>query len=218
MKIIPNIIHQYYPDNIIPSNIKKLMDKWRKIHPNWEYILYTPQKLKELELNPDINIAKFQIINKNGGFYIDYHFEPIKKLDELLDENEIILIGNEHPLYFKSINQKFFGGIPDHKIWKDAIKEKKIINNNYDDIVIDEKLFTSINECEYITDCNILNCKFKYPNSFAVYHHLQSSLLTKIFCFLKKYIIRILTLMTFLLYFVWYKSIIESLKETFVNI
>ena len=217
MKIIPNIIHQYYPDNIIPHKVKKIMDKWRKTHDNWEYILYTPQKLKELELNPDINIAKFQIIDKYGGFFIDYHFEPIKKLDELLDDGEIILIGNEHPLFFKSLNQDFFGGMSDNIIWKDAIKNKKLINNNYDDLVIDEKLFTSISQCDYITDCNLLNCKYKYPDSFAIYHHLENNIFVKIFCFLKKYIIRILSFLTILLYFVWYQNFVSTFKETFIN-
>jgi hypothetical protein len=222
MKIIPKIIHQYYPDNNIPINIKKIMDKWRRSHENWEYILYTSKKLEELELNPDINIAKYEIIDKYGGFFIDYHFEPIKKLDELLNDGEVILIGNEHPLFFKSINQKFFGGIPDNIIWKDAIKNKKIINNNYDDLVLDEKLFISINKCDYITDCNLLNCKYKYRDSFTIYHYLENSFITKIFCYLKKYMIKILTILTFLLYFVWYKNSVSltanMIKETFGNI
>jgi hypothetical protein len=217
-KIIPNIIHQYYPYEIIPNKIKKLMDKWRTTHQNWEYIIYTPLKLKELGLNPDINIAKFEIINKSGGFFIDYHFEPIKKLDELLDDGEIILIGNEHPFFFKSINQDFFGGIPQHSVWKEAIKNKKIINNGLDDIFIDENLFVSTNKCDYITDCNTVNCKYKYPESFAIYHYFENNLITKIFCFMKKYIIKILTFLTFLLYFIWFKNAYTNAKETFTNI
>lgn len=216
--MIPNIINQYYPDNIIPPNIKKFMDKWRNMHPNWEYVLYTPQKLKELGLNSDITIAKFEIIDKNGGFFIDYHFEPIKKLDDFLDDGDIIIIGNEHPLFFKKINQDFFGGAPNQSIWKDAIKNKKIINNNYDNFVIDENLFVSVNQCDYTTECNLLNCKYKFPDSFAIYHHLQTSILTKIFCFMKKYLIKILTILTFLIYFAWYKSIFISFKESFRNV
>lgn len=212
--MIPNIIHQYYPDSIIPNKIKKLMDKWKNMHPDWQYYLYSPQKLKELGMSSDINVAKFQILDKYGGFYIDFHFEPIKKLDNLLNDGEIILIGNEHPSLFKKINQDFFGGIKDHHIWKEAIENKKLIKY---DTYIDDNLFISINECDYITECNLINCKYKYPDSFAIYHYLESSLSKKFFCYFKKYLLKILTLITFIFTFFWYKNVYKSIKETFNN-
>ena len=84
---IPNVIHQIWLGGPIPTQIKEMMDTFSvdyiKRYPGSRYILWDDNKLKNFKMiNRDLfdqedkydcksDIARVEILNKFGGFYID---------------------------------------------------------------------------------------------------------------------------------------------------
>jgi mannosyltransferase OCH1-like enzyme len=83
---IPAVIHQIWFGDI-PSNIKEMMDTfsvdYMQKNPGWRYIFWDEKRLKSIDMmNGDIfqseksydcksDIARLEILNKFGGFYVD---------------------------------------------------------------------------------------------------------------------------------------------------
>jgi len=94
---IPKIIHQICLNNNgeKPDKYKKFQKNWSKIHPEWEYRFWSEKEINKLELenrklydetnNYSIkyDIAKYEILHRFGGLYIDPEFECLKKFDIL---------------------------------------------------------------------------------------------------------------------------------------
>jgi len=158
---IPKIIHQiwYQGYDKLPEKYHPMQQSWKEIHPHWEYYLWDQKKIEQLieESYPDvyetytklprmiqkIDFAKYIILHKYGGVYVDMDMKSLKCLDDLFEkypdkdlfaaELDIgctskwclsIWVATESkyvngPLY----NNAFFACIPEHKFWKDVINE-----------------------------------------------------------------------------------------------
>ena len=95
---IPKIIHQMW---IGPKpRPKKLMATWKEKHPDFEYIFWTEENLKDMdfecksqieemtELNGKCDIMRWEILYKYGGVFIDADSFCIEKLDDSLMKRE----------------------------------------------------------------------------------------------------------------------------------
>jgi hypothetical protein len=93
---IPKIIHQIWVGKKeIPPKYITFMEGWKKLHPDWEYKLWTDQDIdsfpwedKDTFLkakNPAMkgDIWGYEIIYKYGGVYIDCDMECIRPLDPI---------------------------------------------------------------------------------------------------------------------------------------
>jgi len=92
---IPKIIHQVWLGSPLPEEYKAFVQSWKDNHPDWEYILWTDEKVKEFPLinqhyydeatnyGEKSDILKWELIYRIGGVYIDTDFECIKPLDVL---------------------------------------------------------------------------------------------------------------------------------------
>jgi len=79
---IPKIIHQICLNNKTPERYKKIKKSWLDKHPDWEYKFWSEKEIKKLGLeNPEI--AKYEILHRFGGLYVDIEFTCIKKFDLL---------------------------------------------------------------------------------------------------------------------------------------
>jgi len=94
---IPKIIHQIWlsPDEQqdIPDQFKQFRATWLHYHPDWEYKLWTNKDIEALNLenkqlyDAAINyaersdIARYEILYRFGGLYIDVDFECLKPFD-----------------------------------------------------------------------------------------------------------------------------------------
>jgi mannosyltransferase OCH1-like enzyme len=158
---IPKIIHQiwYQGYDKLPEKYHPMQQSWKDFHPHWAYYLWDREKIEQLieESYPDvydtyiklprmiqkIDFAKYIILHKYGGVYIDMDMKCLKCLDYLFKEypdknlfaTELnigctskwclsIWVATEGkyvngPLY----NNAFFACIPEHKFWKDVINE-----------------------------------------------------------------------------------------------
>lgn len=94
---IPRKIHQIWiGPKKLPLRYKKWMDSWKFFNPEWEYKLWLDIDIKKLNLvnekfykksnNPGYksDVARYEILNKYGGIYIDTDFECLKKIPKEL--------------------------------------------------------------------------------------------------------------------------------------
>jgi mannosyltransferase OCH1-like enzyme len=92
-EIIPRTIHQIW----LGSNVPKKYDQWRKswklLNPGFEYILWDENKIlktglinekqfiKSKSFGVKSDIARYEILYKFGGIYVDTDFEALKPID-----------------------------------------------------------------------------------------------------------------------------------------
>ncbi|MFC1841578.1 glycosyltransferase family 32 protein [Candidatus Dependentiae bacterium] len=94
---IPKIIHQIWLGNNgkLPEKYKAFQISWINNHPDWEYILWTEKEIDEFGLKNrkhydeadnygvKSDIARYEILYRMGGLYIDTDFECLKPFDIL---------------------------------------------------------------------------------------------------------------------------------------
>ncbi len=92
---IPKIIHQIWLGSPFPEKYKELQATWKKHHPDWEYILWTDEDVDKfclenkeiydntLNLGARSDIARYEILYRMGGLYVDTDFECLRSFDWL---------------------------------------------------------------------------------------------------------------------------------------
>lgn len=133
---IPKIIHQIWVGHKpLPENCKLMQEKWKKFHPNWEYILWTDENVKNLKLiNRELydktkdmrekaDLLRYELLNQFGGLYVDSDYECIKNFDELLIYDFFVGISPNN--VNEIINNAIIGSIKGHDIIQNIIKNVK---------------------------------------------------------------------------------------------
>lgn len=92
---IPKKIHQIWLGSPLPEGYKQWANSWKKMHPDYEYKLWTDEDVKSLNLpnkkayndiknpGPKSDILRYHILNKFGGIYIDTDFECLQSFHTL---------------------------------------------------------------------------------------------------------------------------------------
>lgn len=118
MTKIPKHLHQVWlGNNPIPDNYIKWRDNWRKLHPDWEYTLWTDKDVVELDplLNKCIkfssksNVVRLWVIKEFGGVYVDMDFDWNKNIDIFLEHSAFV--AKEVPTRYCNA---FFGAVKHH--------------------------------------------------------------------------------------------------------
>lgn len=140
---IPKIIHQIWIGSPLPEQYKKLQKTWKKHHPDWQYILWTDKEIRKLNLfnmdkyNFAINygeksdIARFELLYRFGGVYVDTDFECLQPFDILhhaCDFYTSVAYDKECLMYSAVIACK-----PGHPIIKKCIEDLRLITSNTND-------------------------------------------------------------------------------------
>jgi mannosyltransferase OCH1-like enzyme len=144
--LIPKIIHQTWKNSEIPEEYILFQQKVKKLHPDWEYKLWTdennlqfvkdyfPQLLKKYVALPKnimrADVIRYLIMQKIGGLYLDLDYEMIKPFDILeyglvLPYNRSIESGDTYNAFGNCI----FASSPGHKFWEFVIKEFEEISD-----------------------------------------------------------------------------------------
>lgn len=146
---IPKILHQIWLGSPFPEKYVALRDTWLKHHPDWEYMLWTEREIDDFGLKNKhlyehaINygersdIAKYEIIHRYGGVYIDVpDYECYKPLDDLHKAYDFYLgiqpLDTEHV----QIGLGLFGARPGHPLLAKAISEISKKSKNPEPIVL----------------------------------------------------------------------------------
>ena len=102
-QFIPKKIHQIWiGPKKLPENYKKWMRTWKIFNPGWEYYLWDEEKIKKLNLKNKLafnstsnqgsksDIARYEILNKFGGIYLDTDFQCLKSIPDSLLTYEFV--------------------------------------------------------------------------------------------------------------------------------
>lgn len=165
MNKIPKILHQVWlGPSPIPNEFILWKDKWKNLHPDWEYMLHTdkdiPSHLKDYidtcrHFSSKSNILRLYVIFTYGGVYCDTDFEWNKNIDIFLD-NKFIIAKQHGNLYCNA----FFGSTKHSKVIKfqldllqDYIRMSPPWGPTLMTIAVDK----------YINEINIIPTKYVYP-------------------------------------------------------
>lgn len=142
MKETPKIIHQIWSgiDEPLPEVFKSLGETWKRDYPNWEYRLWDNQMMNEFvkkyypeywyvycKFSFDIqrwDAIRYLILEKIGGMYVDFDYESIQPMDELLKGKtccfalEKDFINN----FFRIFNNALMISTPGHPFMQKIIK------------------------------------------------------------------------------------------------
>jgi hypothetical protein len=152
---IPKILHQIWVGpKVPPPYFVVFKEKWKALHPDWEYHLWTDSDLEELhfELKDLIDqspnyaeksdIIRSELLDRFGGVYLDVDMDPFMALDELHKKSDFY-VGIENPHQIATTTNRVWLGIsiigsaPGHPVIK---RWKELIRSRWDEV---NKTFSS---------------------------------------------------------------------------
>lgn len=102
--MIPQVIHRIWVGGPVPEQFAAYEQKWRRLHPKWELRLWTDADFAEPWLENQhlfdnaeqyvpadgvgqfrADVARYEILLKHGGVYVDFDVEPVKAFDPLMN-------------------------------------------------------------------------------------------------------------------------------------
>jgi mannosyltransferase OCH1-like enzyme len=96
--VIPKILHHIWVGPPMPERLNPYVESWRTLHPEWEHLLWTG--FDDLEnqayydraekITPHVgqlraDLARYEILYRHGGVYVDCDLEALRPIDDLLD-------------------------------------------------------------------------------------------------------------------------------------
>lgn len=98
---IPRLIHQIWVGGSMPEQYRTYTQTWARLHPDWEMMLWTDESMPELQLQglydraehwsvPGMegqfraDIARYELLQRYGGLYVDADFEALKCVEPLV--------------------------------------------------------------------------------------------------------------------------------------
>lgn len=93
---IPKKLHQIWLGSELPPIYRPLIEKFKLLHPDWEYTLWTDRQVANLDFQnkplflesknygQKSDILRYEILHRFGGVYLDLDFVAVKPLNHLL--------------------------------------------------------------------------------------------------------------------------------------
>jgi mannosyltransferase OCH1-like enzyme len=144
--MIPKIIHQTWKNDNIPIEWQDYVQTLKTINPDWSYKLWTDKLMLEfvekefkfflktyVQFPKNVmraDVFRYLLMYKIGGVYLDLDYEVLKPFDfgahkVILPYNREIKFGDQ----YDGLGNCFFGSIPGHEFWLDAINSLKVGKN-----------------------------------------------------------------------------------------
>lgn len=144
---IPRIIHQSWKTRELPPKWDALRQTWLARHPHWEYRFWTdddnqrlirteyPELISLYDSYPlSINraeLARYMVIRRYGGVYLDLDFECLRPLDDLVAGHELVFglepktHSDRAPVRERGLTRlvcnAFIASVPDHPFWTHVV-------------------------------------------------------------------------------------------------
>src|SRR4051794_36036393 len=127
--MIPRIFHHIWPgSDPMPKEVERLRNTWRDHHPEWELRLWGVADLHSLD-NQSLfdrapsyaqkaDIARYEVVRRCGGVYLDTDMECLRPIDELLSDDLAFFAGREAS---GSVNISMFGATPGHPLLGEVV-------------------------------------------------------------------------------------------------
>lgn len=204
--MIPKKIHYcWFGRNPMPQIILKCIESWKLFLPDYEHLLwnednydvnkiaYTSDAYKWKKYAFVSDYARFDILNKQGGIYLDTDVELLKSLNPLLENKAFtgfekhdlvapgLILGAVpgHPViaYMKSYYEKQKGFHPEKNmetvvaIMTNYLTEKGLTPNNTYQVISDMVIYPT----EYFAPMNFQNNKVTITDkTFSIHHYAGS--------------------------------------------
>ncbi len=121
--LIPRIIHRIWPgEDPLPDDLAALGETWAAHHPGWEMKLWRPSDLPPLR-NQELfdratsyalrsDIARYEILLRYGGIYVDTDFECLRPFEDLLGGVEAFIGTENH----RHLTNALMGAVRGHPL------------------------------------------------------------------------------------------------------
>ena len=105
--LIPRIFHFIWIGGMpISSDARRNILKWHRMYPDWKVKIWTDTTMPALQnqvqydsserLDQKSDIARYELLFKYGGVYLDFDFEPLKNMDSILLGLEAFIAYENH--------------------------------------------------------------------------------------------------------------------------
>lgn len=99
--MIPHVFHFIWVGGPMPDHLAAYVETWRDVHPDWALILWDEERLDATldqtldlfrtaeQVTPHVgqfrsDVARYELLWRFGGVYVDCDFEALRPIDELL--------------------------------------------------------------------------------------------------------------------------------------
>ena len=136
----PKIAHLSWKTENLPAHWAPSLASWRRLHPEWNVILWTDATLREFVEStfPDrlalydsfkyniqrVDMARYCLLEHHGGVWCDLDIEPIVNLDAMLklyyDQMGARVLISESAVVHrenKNLTNAFMASVPRHPFW-----------------------------------------------------------------------------------------------------
>jgi hypothetical protein len=199
MRLIPQIFHRIWlGGSPLPDEYYEFGETWRALHPDWQMLLWSDDNLPHLKNSwayhqantwaARSNIARYELLFRDGGIYIDTDFECQKNLEPLLDGVECFVAIERENL----ANNAIIGAIPGHPFVADlveSLKDSVLSLPNDDPAIVQSGPYYLTEILRRHPEVTVFPAKFFYPyqwnerwrkydefpDAYAVHHWSLSS-------------------------------------------
>jgi mannosyltransferase OCH1-like enzyme len=105
--MIATVIHQIWiGDKPYPTEFHEFSNRWMNLYPDFKYIKWTDELISQDNLIPDsflhlysdpefpiafkADLARYLILRRYGGIYVDADMEPLRRLDSSILQSDFI--------------------------------------------------------------------------------------------------------------------------------
>jgi len=128
---IPRVFHWVWlGDKPLPEQYRRWIDSWLAMHPTWEHRIWTdanrPTFVNETEFLAADNfamksdIARYEIVSRFGGVYLDADMECLRSIEPLLTCVDAF-IASEEPGKTEPLATVIVGATPNHPWLREAV-------------------------------------------------------------------------------------------------
>lgn len=130
---IPRTFHSIWVGDPMPDHLREYVATWTRIHPGWTHRIWTDRDLDWLK-NQDLydfaeaitrshgqfraDVARYEILYRHGGVYVDCDFEALQPLDDLLLGTDCFAAWETDDVW---VNNAILGTVPGHPMYAELI-------------------------------------------------------------------------------------------------
>lgn len=137
--IIPRIFHFIWlGGKALPDKLRDNVRRWHDMHPNWRVRLWTEDDIGPMynarrfsqarTLAQQSDILRYEIVQANGGIYVDLDFEPLRNIEPLLHGLKAFVAYESD----KWVCNGIFGAVPGHPLLDRLVRE---LDDNFDKFI-----------------------------------------------------------------------------------
>jgi mannosyltransferase OCH1-like enzyme len=133
MSGIPRVFHSIWVGDPMPDHLREYVASWTRVHPSWVHRVWGDGDIDWLQ-NQDLydfaeaitrdhgqfrsDVARYEILHRYGGVYVDCDFEALQPIDELVMGVECFAAWETDDVW---INNAILGAEPGHPLFADLI-------------------------------------------------------------------------------------------------